>query len=97
MTNFYIYLSESFSYSLLNYSLQMFKLFCFVIYLGTLMHQLPHSKAIGLQRQQILLSVQVHGLHHCPWRGTSAVLGFRSRCRPVSPPSLFFSFFLSLY
>lgn len=53
MINFYIYLSESFSYSLLNYSLQMFKLFCFVIYLGTLMHQLPHSKAIGLQRQQI--------------------------------------------
>lgn len=32
MINFYIYLSESFSYSLLNYSLQMFKLFCFVIY-----------------------------------------------------------------
>lgn len=60
------------------------------------MHQLPHSTAIGLQRQQILLSVQVHGLHHCPWRGTSAVLGFRSRCRPVSPLFLFLLLSVSL-
>lgn len=52
------------------------------------MHQLPHGKAIVLQRQQFFLSVQVHGLHHCPRRGTSAVLGFRSRCRPGTAPPL---------
>lgn len=55
-----------------------------------------HRKAIVLHRQQFFLSVQVHGLHQCPRRGTSAVLGFRSRCRPGTAPPLSSSFFLLL-
>lgn len=34
--------------------------------------------------QSVFRSVQVHGLHHGSRQGTSAVLGIRIRCRPVS-------------